>query len=163
MERKMRRKRQQLSRAETEAVLTRGTSGVLALTDGEGWPYAVPLSYVYAEGKLYFHSAREGHKLEAAAACGRASFCVVDQDQVVPQEYTTYFRSAIAFGPIRVLEGKDETMAALALLAERFNPGDRAGFQRECGKGLDKLVMLELDVERLTGKEAIELVRARQS
>ena len=61
MLREMRRKRQQLSREESIAVLERGTAGVLAVAGTEGYPYAVPLSYVYADGKLYFHSARTGH------------------------------------------------------------------------------------------------------
>mgnify|MGYP003224104069 CR=1 FL=1 len=89
MFREMRRSRQQLTREEAEAVLSRGTSGVLSVLGDEGYPYGVPLSYVYHDGKLYFHWARSGHKLDAVRACPKASFCVVDQDQVVSREYTT--------------------------------------------------------------------------
>ena len=98
MFRAMRRKKQQLSEKECRAVLERGTSGVLAVSGDDGYPYAVPLSYVYTEGKLFFHSAKSGHKIDAIMRSGKASFCVVDQDQIVPEEYTTYFRSVIAFG-----------------------------------------------------------------
>ena len=70
----MRRARQQLDRKDCLAVLDRGTSGVLALSDPDGYPYAVPLSYVHQDGKLWFHSAKTGHKLEAIAHCGKASF-----------------------------------------------------------------------------------------
>ena len=89
MFREMRRGRQALPKEMCEAVLSRGSHGVLALAGDEGYPYAVPISYVYEGGKLYFHCARSGHKLDAIARCPKASFCVVDQDQVVPQEYTT--------------------------------------------------------------------------
>ena len=61
----MRRKKQLLSQEETAAVLARGSSGVLALAGENGYPYAVPLSYVYDGGRLYFHCARSGHKLDA--------------------------------------------------------------------------------------------------
>ena len=98
MFRPMRRFKQALSPEECRAVLERGTSGVLALSGDGGWPYAVPLSYVYADGKIYFHSAKSGHKVDAIRSCPRASFCVIDQDHIVPEEYTTYFRSVIAFG-----------------------------------------------------------------
>ena len=108
MFREMRRSKQQLSQEETEAVLTRGTSGVLSVLGDGGYPYGVPLSYVYHDGKLYFHWALSGHKLDAVRACPKASFCVVDRDQVVPPEYTTYFRSAIAFGTVRVVEDPEE-------------------------------------------------------
>ena len=101
MFRPMRRHRQQLSQGDCAAILSRGTSGVLAVAGDGGYPYAVPLSYVYQEGTLFFHCAKAGHKLDALRRCSKASFCVIDQDQVVPPEYTTYFRSVIASaGPV---------------------------------------------------------------
>ena len=159
----MRRKRQQLSREEAEAVLTRGTSGVLAVAGADGYPYAVPLSYVYQNGKLWFHCAKSGHKLDAIRREDKASFCVIDQDQVAPEEYTTYFRSAIAFGRVRILEDAGEIQAAIDLLARRYAPGDsrehrQAAIRREAGA----MYMLELTVEHLTGKEAKELRLARR-
>ena len=81
----MRRKRQQLSREEAEAVLTRGTSGVLAVAGADGYPYAVPLSYVYQNGKLWFHCAKSGHKLDAIRREDKASFCVIDH--LFPQRH----------------------------------------------------------------------------
>lgn len=84
MFREMRRSRQQLTREEAEAVLSRGTSGVLSVLGDEGYPYGVPLSYVYHDGKLYFHWARSGHKLDAVRACHKASFCVVDRTRWFP-------------------------------------------------------------------------------
>lgn len=160
MFRDLRRRRQQLSGEACNAILERGTSGVLALLGDEGYPYAVPLSYVYGGGKLYFHSAREGHKLDALRRCGKASFCVIDRDQVVPREYTTYFRSVIAFGHVRVLEDEGEARAAIELLARKYAPEDggehrAAVIEREWGR----VYMLEMTVEHLSGKEAIELVK----
>src|SRR5699024_12772558 len=120
MFRPMRRFKQALSPEECQAVLERGTSGVLALSGDRGWPYAVPLSYVYADGKLYFHSAKSGHKVDAIRSCPRASFCVIDQDHIVPEEYTTYFRSVIAFGTVRILEEDGEKRAAIEKLAVKY-------------------------------------------
>ena len=74
--REMRRKRQQLSDEESYAILQKATSGTLALLGDGGYPYAVPISYVFSEGKLYFHSALSGHKVDAIRSCDRASFCV---------------------------------------------------------------------------------------
>ena len=65
MFREMRKKQRQLPQEEAAAILREGSSGVLALAGDEGWPYAVPLSYLYLEGRLYFHCAREGYKLDA--------------------------------------------------------------------------------------------------
>ena len=96
--REMRRKKQELSRQEIADILHKGTSGVLALLGDNDYPYAVPISYVYDDGKIYFHSAKSGHKIDAIQRTEKASFCVIDKDLVVPEEYTTYFRSVIAFG-----------------------------------------------------------------
>lgn len=85
MFREMRRKRQALSASEVAEILYRGTSGVLALLGDEEYPYAVPLSYVYDEGKLYFHSATSGHKIDAVGRSAKASFCVIDQDLIRPR------------------------------------------------------------------------------
>lgn len=103
MFREMRRKRQLLSKEDTQKILYQGTSGVLAVSGDDGYPYAVPLSYVYDGEKIYFHSAKSGHKLDAIVKNPKASFCVIDQDNIVPDEYTTYFRSVIVFGTIHIL------------------------------------------------------------
>jgi len=65
MFREMRRKKQLLPEDACIAILQKGTSGVLAVLGDDGYPYAVPLSYVYHAGKLYFHCAKAGHKLDA--------------------------------------------------------------------------------------------------
>ena len=122
--REMRRKRQQLSEAECMDVLERNTSGVLAVLGDADYPYAVPLSYVYCDNKIYFHCAKSGHKLDAIKKCDKVSFCVIDQDLVVPEEYTTYFRSVIAYGQARIIEQEDEIRSALEKLAVKYYPDD---------------------------------------
>ena len=160
--RPMRRNRQQLSREECERILGRCTSGVLALAGDGGYPYAVPLSYVYADGAIIFHSAVEGHKVDAIKRDNRCSFCVIDQDEIKPAEFTTYFRSVIAFGRIHILETADEKVQALRLLGRRYSPGDEPGLQHEIDKSLDHVLILRLDIDHLSGKQAIELLQARQ-
>ncbi len=161
MFREMRRKKQLLPEEEAIAILKEGTSGVLALSGDDGYPYAVPISYVYEGGKLWFHCAKSGHKLDAIRREPKASFCVTAQDKVVPEEYTTYFRSVIAFGTIRELEG-EEKRPAIEHLALKYSPLESEESRREeIEKTWKALCILELEVEHLTGKEAIELTRQR--
>ena len=161
MFRPMRRFKQQLNQEESRAVLERGTSGVLALAGDGGYPYAVPISYALDGDRLIFHCAKSGHKLDAIRREPKASFCVTAQDKVVPEEYTTYFRSVIAFGTIRVLEG-EEMRPAIERLALKYSPLESEESRREeIEKTWKALCILELEVEHLTGKEAIELTRQR--
>ena len=162
MFRELRRKRQALSETDCSDILKRGTSGVLALMGDGEYPYAVPMSYVYDGEKLYFHCAKSGHKLDAIAGNPKASFCVVDRDQVVPEEYTTYFRSVIVFGTMRIIEEEQEKRTAVEKLALKYAPEDSA---QNRGAAIEKdwkpLCMLELTPEHITGKEAVELTKRR--
>ena len=99
--RPMRRSRQQLRKEDCFEILSRGSSGVLACLGDGGYPYAVPISYVWDGEKIYFHCAKAGHKLDAVRSCGKVSFCVIGSDDVVPEKYTTCYRSVIVFGRIR--------------------------------------------------------------
>lgn len=157
----MRRKRQQLSDEESYAILQKATSGTLALLGDGDYPYAVPISYVFSEGKLYFHSALSGHKVDAIRSCDRASFCVVAQDDVKPELYTTFFRSVIAFGRIHIVNDEAEKLAAARLLGNRYNPHQDEALQKELENGLARMLVIRLDIEHLTGKESIELVGQR--
>lgn len=159
--REMRRKRQLLTEAECIEILRKNTSGVLAISGDEGYPYAVPLSYVYDKNALYFHCAKSGHKLDAINSSDKVSFCVVDQDFVVPQEYTTYFRSVIIFGRASILEHDGEIRNAIEKLAMKYYPNDsKANRDFAIEREYKAMCMVKIQIEHMTGKEAIELVKA---
>lgn len=157
--REMRRKRQQLTESESISILENATSGTLALLGDGGYPYAVPISFVYHDGKLFFHSALSGHKVDAISHCDKASFCVIDQDEVHGEQYTTYFRSVIAFGRIHIIEDEKERLEAARLLGNHYNPNQDEALQKEIDKGLHRMLVLCLEIEHLTGKKAIELTK----
>ena len=150
--RPMRRTRQELSPAETEDILRRGTDGVLAVLGDEEYPYAVPLNYVYKDGKIYFHCAREGHKFDALMHQSKVSFCVVDKNDVVPDEFATYYKSVIAFGRARLLE-RDEAARAVYDLGYKYNPVPEK-VKAEVGKDLAHVACFEITIDHLTGKQA---------
>lgn len=164
MFREMRRSKQVMSFEDSAAVLERNTAGVLAVSGDDGYPYAVPLSYVYTDGKIYFHCAKQGHKLDAIARCEKVSFCVIDQDQVVPEEFTTYFRSVIAFGKARVLEEPAEKRAALEALGKRYSPDETPeALAKEVEGSFKQVTMVEITIDHLSGKEAKELAKQRNA
>lgn len=160
MFREMRRKKQMLSYEESQAILYQGSSGVLALSGDDEYPYAVPVSYVYDGKALYFHSAKEGHKLDAIRRNARASFCVTAQDLVMPEEYTTYFKSVIVFGRIRIIENEAEKRAAIEKLAVKYAPDDsKDNRQGAIDREWPALCMLEMTAEHISGKAAKELIK----
>ena len=124
----------------------------MAVIGDEGYPYTVPMNYVYADGKIYMHSALSGHKIDALRANDKVSFCVIDADDVVPQDYSTNFRSVIAFGRVRILEDESERLAATRLLGDKYNPNQPEALEAEIAHAFKRMHMIELEIEHLTGK-----------
>lgn len=165
MFRTMRRRKQALPLARAFALLQRNTTGVLALSGDNGYPYAVPLNYVFVKpdngnegnlGRLIFHSAVEGHKIDALNACDKGSFCVIDADEIDQKHFTTHFRSAIAFGRLHLLQG-DQAVWACRALGLGFNP-DPAAVDAEMAHAFNRTAMIEMTIEHLSAKQAIELM-----
>ena len=158
MFRDMRRKKQILKNEKINEIMKKNTNGILSCTGDDGYPYGVPVSFVYFNDKIYFHSAKSGHKIDSIKNNSKVSFTVVDKDQIVSEEYTSYFRSVIAFGKARLVEG-EEWYEEFKELVEKYS-GDQPEEAKikeikECTRSL----IIAIDVEHITGKEAIELVK----
>lgn len=163
MKREMRRIRQLMSAEDNIKVLDRNTNGVLSLTGDDGYPYPVPLSYVYNDGKVYFHGAQQGYKVDAVKQSEKAAFCVVDTDEVDGPAYSTCFRSVIAYGKPRIVEDAEEKFHALRVLGLKYNPAaTEDGLKKFIDNELDVVCVIALDIDFMTGKEAIEFVRAKE-
>jgi nitroimidazol reductase NimA-like FMN-containing flavoprotein (pyridoxamine 5'-phosphate oxidase superfamily) len=160
MFREMRRGKQLLSMEDTVAVMDRCTNGVLACLGDEDYPYAVPLSYVYFNDKIYFHSAKAGHKIDAVTKNPKVSFSVIDEDTIVSGKYTTYFRSVIAFGKARIVEG-DERLEAFKALVEKYSGDQSEESKHNIIAGCIHAYFIAIDIEHITGKEAIEYAKAK--
>jgi len=157
MFRTMRRFKQQLTEEHCAEVLARNGYGTLAVLGDDGYPYTVPMSYVYADGKFYFHTAVAGHKVDAIRANSKASFCVVDHEEVLPEKLTSYFRSVVAFGQARIVEEEAEKRAAMQMIADRFAPDFQEKGRAAIESKLRIFHIIELTVEHMTGKESMEL------
>lgn len=151
-----------LSQEENIEILRTGASGVLAVHGDDDYPYTIPLNYVYRDNKLYFHCAKTGHKLDAIQRQPKVSFCVISEDKIVPEEYTTYFRSVIVFGKAHILTDESEIKSAINALAIKYSPNDtEENRQQVIARERKLLCMLVLEIEHMTGKEAMELVRVK--
>ena len=155
MFREMRRKRQLLPQEQALEILENGTSGVLALSGDGGYPYAVPMSYVYNDGKIYFHCAKAGHKIDAIRACDKASFCIHDEGVRMDGEWPVHFRSVIVFGRIAPVTDEAATALACKELSRKFTPDDEY-FNKEYAAAKDRVLCLALTPEHITGKRIKE-------
>lgn len=198
MFRSMKRTRQELPLEECEIILDRGSAGVLGTAGAEGYPYALPLSYVYLResnspasstpepesdpsspapsasspasaadsperttnspapklGSIVFHCARTGHKVDALRANPRVSFCVIDRDEVIPEEFATYYKSVIAFGTAHFVEDAEDKRRLLTALGAKYSPGLDTETQEEIDRFIKATCVVAIEIEHLSGKQA---------
>lgn len=159
MFRKMRRTKQELTAAETEKILTSVPDGVLAVAGDDGYPYAVPVNFVYCGGAIYFHCAKEGHKIDAIKTNDRVSFCVVAKNAVVPREFATDYYSVIAFGRAKILTGDTDKINALRLLNKKLAPDFPQEGDIEIEKSLAHVCVVKIEIDHVSGKAAIAGIR----
>ena len=161
MFRELRRKKQLLSEQETLRVLEEGKTGIVGVLGDDGYPYTVPIYYVSLEDKIYFHSAKKGHKVDAIAKEPKVSMTVVEKDDVVSREFTTYFRSIQLFGKAYVVEDEAERNVAFRALCEKFSGADLDRYEEIMSKEAAAAAIVRIDIEHITGKESMELVNQR--
>jgi nitroimidazol reductase NimA-like FMN-containing flavoprotein (pyridoxamine 5'-phosphate oxidase superfamily) len=152
-EQPMRRKDRAISPEECESILHKAEYGFLACTDGEGSPYAVPLSYVYREGVLYFHSAQEGKKIDILQRDSRVCFTVVGGTfPCFSGDFTTFFESVMVFGNASPVQDEQEKKAALHALCMKYVPNSKALIEASITKSHGRTAVYAIRPEIITGK-----------
>lgn len=169
MFRPMRRFKQQITQEECAEILTRASSGVLGLHGDDGYPYTVPVSFVYEPGgdglgTIGFHCAKVGHKIDAIRRNDKVSFTVIDRDEVMPRERTTKFCSVIAFGHARILETDEELRRAANKVGAKYSKGFEDLYMQETEDTIreGRLCCVEITIEHMTGKVGLEVLRERR-
>ena len=157
MFRPIRKKKNELSTEDTKQILREARRGVLAVNGEDGYPYAIPINFIYDEtaGRIYFHSSRTGYKLDAIKVCDKVCFTAYGTEIVREEAWAPYMRSAVVFGRCRLLESTPETMALLKRFAMKYYPDETLADQAiiEGGRAVR---MCEIEIEHLSGKEVQE-------
>ena len=143
MFREMRRKNQLLSKEETIKILKSCTSGVLGVIGDDDYPYTVPVSYTYKDGKLFFHGAKEGHKIDSIKRNDKVTFCIIEKDEVIQKTFTTHFRSVSIFGRARILTEDEERKYAIDSLVEKYSPDYIEEGQQEIKSAWNRVLYLK--------------------
>jgi nitroimidazol reductase NimA-like FMN-containing flavoprotein (pyridoxamine 5'-phosphate oxidase superfamily) len=151
MERNIRRTDRAISEREAQRLLEEGEFGVLSTVSPDGQPYGVPINYGYSGDVLYFHCAREGHKLENLAANSRVSFCVVGKTEVLPEKFATNYESAIVFGKAFEL-ADDEKRTGLFEIVKKYSPGFIPEGLKYIESAAHKTRVYKIVIESITGK-----------
>lgn len=153
--REMRRFKQQLTEEDCQRVLLSSPRGVLAVLGDGGYPYAVPLNFVYDNGCIYYHMALQGHKLDALRACDKGSFNVLSEPIPADDGWSFFFDSVTAFGRLRELTEEFEKTEKLRLLGQKYFP-TKEMVEDDIRRNAARCTVIELRIEHLTGKHVHE-------
>lgn len=173
MFREIRRKEKQLTIEECHEILTKAEYGTLATMGVDGYPYAVPVNYVFHNGNIYFHCAIVGHKLDNIFNCSNVSFNIVTDVLVVPlipdenaneselkfNGFDTNFNSVILFGKAKEVIEKDKMDGLIAFLKKFLNLNEFNQYKEEAIKYIEKSLkrtkLFKIEIEHMTGKRGI--------
>jgi nitroimidazol reductase NimA-like FMN-containing flavoprotein (pyridoxamine 5'-phosphate oxidase superfamily) len=145
-------------RDEMESLLQETLVGCLATVGPDGSPYITPLNFVYHQGKIYFHCAFEGRKMDSIKANPRVCFEVHELIKIVHVQracdFSTRYRSVLVFGHARSLPDVDEKVAILTALGEKY-AGGRA-VEPPTPKEARGTEVIEITIEEMTGKRNVD-------
>ena len=151
--REMRRKDRAMPEEDIAGLLDRGEYGFMATVGAEGLPYGVPLSYVWLDGRVYIHCAREGRKVDNFRACPAATFTVVGETSpVYARNFTTWYECAMVEGTVEEVADPDEKFRVLYALAGKYLPEHLDKAEGDIGKSFKRTAVYRLTPQSVTGK-----------
>lgn len=147
------RKKQKISQEDCIKILTNEKRGVLSVIGDDGYPYGLPINHYYnpEDGKLYFHSGKTGHKIDAMKACSKASFCVYDSGFQKDGHWALNISSVIVFGRIEFIDDFDKAIDISRRLSYKFTD-DEAYIEEEVKRFGAGVLVFALTREHITGK-----------
>lgn len=157
MFRPMRRAARAISDEAAKKLLVESRRGVLAVNGDEGYPFAIPVNYFYeeAQGKIYFHGAKAGQKVDALKKSDKVCFTVYGNEHLEPGEWAPYVQSTVVFGRCHLIEDAALTEAKVRELAAKYYPGPEE-IEAEIAKAIKGVQLYEIEIEHLTGKQIQE-------
>ena len=153
MFRKMRRFNQQIPDSECLDILKNTKRGVLSLIGDDGYPYGLPIDHWYCEkdGKIYFHGAKEGHKIDSIIRCDKACYCVYDEGYRKEGDWALNIKSVIIFGRVSLVKDEEKAREICISLVKKFTD-DEEYLEKELKSAFSRVQCLEFEPEHMTGK-----------
>ena len=157
MFRAIRKKKNEISLTAAKALLQQSRRGVLAVNGDSGYPYAIPINYVYDDEaqKIYFHGARAGHKVDALHICDKVCFTVYGNETVREEDWAPFMQSVVVFGRCHLMNAGPEAMERLKQFAMKYYPSEQMADEEiaHAGKAVQ---VFEIVIEHISGKEVQE-------
>lgn len=157
MFRKMRRIKNEISLEEAKALLRQNKRAAFSVIGDEGYPYTVPIDFYYdeAENRIYFHSAKAGHKIDAIKANDKVCFTSWDDGWRKEGDWAYYVSSCVVFGRAVLITDRALTEEKLRAFALKYYPTAEEA-EAELQKDIGGVQLVAIDIEHISGKRVHE-------
>jgi nitroimidazol reductase NimA-like FMN-containing flavoprotein (pyridoxamine 5'-phosphate oxidase superfamily) len=157
MFRPIRKKKNEISTDAAKALLRSSRRGVLAVNGDDGYPYAIPINYLYDEEneKIIFHGAKAGHKVDALKKNDKICFTVFGNEAVKEEAWAPFLQSVVVFGRCHLVESQEDAIALVKKFAAKYYPNMDMVNEEAASSGR-AVQMFEIQIEHLSGKEIQE-------
>lgn len=152
MNREMHKKERQVSEERVREMLLSSTEGTLAMHGDDGYPYALPMNYIYLNDAIYIHTANRGYKIDALRQNNKVGFSVIARSQIAPELYTTRYESVVATGDVEFVEDPKERQLVMETIVKRFSPGLEEGGQKFIKAAIDRTAIIKINIREMKGK-----------
>ena len=153
--RPMRRFKQELPQDECMRILDTAYRGFLSVIGDGGYPYSFPINFYHEDGKVYFHSAMQGHKIDSLRTCDKACFTVLGEPEKEPDDWWYHVKSVICFGRLKEITEAPKHDDMLRKFGRKYFPGEEY-LEKEMAESARHAAVLELTIEHMTGKSVRE-------
>ncbi|WP_040210984.1 pyridoxamine 5'-phosphate oxidase family protein [Clostridium polynesiense] len=151
MFKEMRRNERKLKLAEAIEILKNCDYGILSTVGDNGYPYGVPVNYIYFDTSIYLHCAASGCKLDNIKNNDKVSFSVVCNASILPDRFSTMYDSVIIFGKAKEVSDSEKNKYLLELI-KKYSPDYIQKGSEYIKNSSSRVKVIEINIEHISGK-----------
>lgn len=152
MNREMLKKERQATPEHVEEMLSEGIECTLSINGDEGYPYGLPLNYVYLDGCIYMHTADQGYKIDALKANNKVCFSAITYSELEPKLFTSRYESVVATGEIEFIHDEAEKTRILQAFVDKYSPGRKVGGMKFIKAAQHRTAVLKMHINDIKGR-----------
>lgn len=157
MFRKIRRLKSEISVEEAKKLLKNNRRAAFSVNGDNGYPFTIPINFYYSENenKIYFHSAKSGHKIDSIKANDKVCFTTWDDGYLDEGDWAYHVSSCVVYGRAILIEDRKITEEKVRTLALKYYPNIIEA-EQEIQKSIDRVQLVAIDIEHISGKKVHE-------
>ena len=157
MFRKIRRTKSEISVEEAKILLKNNKRAAFSVNGDNGYPFTIPINFYYDENenKIYFHSAKSGHKIDSIKASNKVCFTTWDDGYLDEGDWAYHVSSCVVYGRAILVDDRKITEEKVRILAMKYYPTTKE-VEQEIQKSIDRVQLVAIEIEHISGKKVHE-------